>query len=102
MNSDNTGTRVLDFLPREAYDTKRLGERAHAENAPAPTPHETFERLHQMTIESLKHLVRQYKATGGWNVTADALMARTLAQMYFICKSVSGDDNGTPQDQKIS
>jgi hypothetical protein len=96
------GARVLDFLPREAYDSKRLEERAIAAESAQMTPHEVFTRLHVMTLEHLKHLVRQYKATGGWNVNAEALMTRVVADMHKICLSVSGDENGTPQEIKIS
>lgn len=101
MKFEGQEVRILDFLPREAYDSRRLADRAAAEEAGQMTPHEVFTKLHQMTIESLHHLVRQYKATGGWNVTAEALMTRVVADMHNICLSVSGDENGTPTQVEV-
>lgn len=80
---------IIPFVTRDEYLRRSL-EPTEGETSPL-TVIELFDKLYQMSLEELDYLVKQYKSTGGWNPTAEKIMARMCEDVKTICASVAGE-----------
>ena len=76
--------KILPFVEKELYFQEHL-------DTPDLTTLELFDRLYEVSCNSLAQMIRNYKSTGGWNKTAEKLMQRVSEDTKAICASVAGE-----------